>query len=341
MNKHIFSKEEEKYILDNWGKISIHAMKNNIGCTWNAVYVFAKDNNLNLPKSNAWSDDDVEKLIEYAEKYDFKKIAKKLDRTENAVYLKAKRLGISLIQTRKVWTLEEEKYLKDNWGTVTIETLSSKMHRSIFSLKVRAVRLGLGSMICSNQEDLSINDVVNTLGVTRDVVVKNWGKKGLNIKHKEITKNKSYMIVNLEDLIIFLKNNQNLWDSRNVGPYELGEESDWLLEKRSKDRALNPRYYHRFTEYEKKQIITLFKFGKSYEEIAVLLNRSEGSIAMFLRNNGYSYMMPRFWKGSEIKYLRENYGVLDNDEISKYLNRSVKAVAAKASEEGFQRIRKK
>lgn len=32
-----FTSEQIKYIVDNWGKISAHSMKNMFGCSWYAV----------------------------------------------------------------------------------------------------------------------------------------------------------------------------------------------------------------------------------------------------------------------------------------------------------------
>lgn len=44
-----------------------------------------------------------------------------------------------------------------------------------------------------------------------------------------------------------------------------------------------------------------------------------------------------FWKGKEIKFLRENYENMTYSEIANALDRSTKAVAHKAEELGYQR----
>ena len=38
-----FTFEQEKYIVDNWGKVSAHSMKKMFGCSWYAVVSIAKN----------------------------------------------------------------------------------------------------------------------------------------------------------------------------------------------------------------------------------------------------------------------------------------------------------
>ncbi len=43
-----FTEEQKEYIINNWGKVSVHSMKNKLGCSWYAVANVAKENNLDL-----------------------------------------------------------------------------------------------------------------------------------------------------------------------------------------------------------------------------------------------------------------------------------------------------
>ncbi len=81
----------------------------------------------------------------------------------------------------------------------------------------------------------------------------------------------------------------------------------------------------------------LFKAGKNYFEIAEIINRSEWAVTNLLRNMGYSYMLPKYWKGKELKYLRENYKGMTYSEIADALGRTEKAIGAKAKELGYQK----
>ncbi len=287
--------------------------------------------------SQTWSNEEVEMLKKLSEKYHISEIAKKMEKTENAIYLKAKRLGITLIQDRRKWTKEEQEILEELWGYQSIESIAKKLKRTPMSLKEQAVRMNLGSMIKNNSEFLTVSDINELLNVSRDRITITWVKLGLNLKKKRLTKNRSYYVVSLEDLIKFLEKNQSEWDSRNLEKNILGEEPKWLIEKRMKDLDENPLWYRKWTDEGIRKAESMFKLGKDYSEISSALKRSEWSVSNLLRNMGYSYRMPKYWKGKEIKFLRENYMNMTYAEIAQILGRTEGAVHYKAQELGFQK----
>lgn len=335
--KYEFTEEQINYIIDNWGKESPHSMKKKFGCTWYAVCKVAQSHSLEIPTSNTWTDEEINLLRELSDKYHYSEIAQIMNKTENAIYLKAKRLGITLIQDRRKWTSEEEQMLSDLWGTKSVEYIAKKMKRTIFSLKVKAVRMGLGPMIRNNYDVITISDMVDLLKVSRDRITNTWVKLGLKLNQKKLTKHVSYYTISWQDLMEFLENNQNEWDSRNVEKNMLGPEPDWLQEKRKRDIKENPLWYRLWTKEEIELAENLFKSGKTYKEIGVIIERSEWSVANLLRNMGYSYMISQYWKGNELKYLRENYQNMTYQEIAEQLGRTTKAVSAKSAEMGYQK----
>jgi len=335
--KFIFSDEQIKYILDNWGKESAHSMKKKFGCTWYAVVSVAKSYGLDLPVSNKWSDEDVNLLIELSENYHYKDIAQMMKKSENAIYLKAKKLGITLIQDRRSWTEEDEELLRDLWGKKSVELVAKQMKRSVFSLKVKAIRMNLGPMILNNYDYVTISDIISILGVTRDRITDRWVKLGLKLRNKKLTKAKKYYVITLGDLLDFLEKNQNEWDSRNLEKNILGQEPDWLVEKRKRDLVENPLWYRRWTDEDIIEAENYFKMNKSYAEIANLINRSEWAVANMLRSRGFAYKAPQFWKGKDLKFLQENYLNMTYEEIADILGRTEKAVSAKVSELGYQK----
>ena len=333
-----FSDEQIKYIIDHWGIESIHSMKKMFNCSWYAIANIGKKYNLKLPESNKWTDDDIDKLVEYSKEYDLKTIAKMMNRSENAVFLKANRLNIPLYKNKRKWTREEEELLQELWGTISIESLSKKLNRSIYSLKVKAIRLGLGAMIYNNTEVLTISDIVDILNVTRDRI-STWNKYGLKINNKRVTNNYTYYYVKWEDLIAFLKNNQDLWDSTNVDLYMLGEEYDWLTKKRIRDRSHKPLLYRKWSNNEKDMALYYFRTGHSYEEIAQLINRSEWSIRNFLNNNGFYVSDRKKWTVKEEQYLKDNLNFMTYKEIADNLNKSLEQVEYKVYKEGLKKVR--
>lgn len=177
---HEFTEEEIKYIVDNWEKESPYSMKNKFGCTWYAISKVATLHGLPLPTSNKWTEEEIETLKLLSDKYHYSEIATIMNKTENAIYIKAKRLGITLIQDRRKWTKEEETLLSDLWGTKSIETIAKTMKRTVFSLKVKAVRMGLGPMIRNNYDLITVSDMCDLLNVTRDRITTTWIRLGLN-----------------------------------------------------------------------------------------------------------------------------------------------------------------
>ncbi|MBE6152455.1 MAG: hypothetical protein E7165_04005 [Firmicutes bacterium] len=332
-----FTDEEINYIITNWGKESPHSMKKKLACTWYAVCKIAEANGLELPTSNNWTEEEITTLKELAEIYHYTEIAKIMGKSENAIYLKAKRLGITLIQDRREWTEDEENLLADLWGNKSIEAIAKDMKRTIFSIKVKAVRMNLGPMIRNNYDLITVSDMEDILNVSRDRIVNTWVKLGLKLKKKRITQNCVIYTITWKDLMEFLENNQNEWDSRNLEKNILGLEPEWLQEKRKKDIEINPITYRKWTVEEIEFAENLFKQGKDYREISVIIKRSEWAVANLLRNLGYSYMNPKYWTGKELKYLRDNYENMTYAEISEILGRTTKAVSAKAEELGYQK----
>ncbi len=335
--KREFTDEEIQYIISNWGKESPYSMKKKFNCSWYAVCRVAEQNGLDIPTSNKWTNEEIETLKLLSDKFHYSEIAKIMNKTETAIYIKARKLGITLIQDRRKWTKEEEVLLSDLWGTKPIEKIAQTLKRTVFSLKVKAVRMGLGPMIKNNYDFITVSDMCDLLNVSRDRITNTWIDLGLNLKKKKLTNNMSYYVITWNDLMLFLENNQNEWDSRCVEKNMLGIEPEWLKEKRVRDIKENPLWYRKWTEEEIRQAESLFKAGKNYSEIAKIINRSEWAVANLLRNMGYSYMLPQYWKGKELKYLRENYETMTYSEIAEVLGRTKKAVSFKAEELGYQK----
>ncbi len=329
MQKHIFTEEEIKYIKDNWGKISIDKLKNIIGCRRETIIKLAQEYELSIPKSNKWTEDEINKLKELSKSTHYTKIAEILNKSEKAIYRKAKELGITLIQDRRSWSSEEENELCELWGYISVEAIARKLKRTPKSIIERAAFLNLGPMIKNNLDVLTVSDITELLKVSNEKIKRSWTKLGLKLVKKKMTQNRFYYVVKLDDFIEFLKNNQNEWDSRNLEKNILGYEDAWLKEKRKRDYLENPIYYKRWTEEEKNYAINLFKINKSYKEIALRLNRSEESIKCFLNSKGYKYKSNKKWTKEELEYLKENIKNMNYEELSRILNKTVSAIETK------------
>ena len=194
-----------------------------------------------------------------------KEIAEILGRTEDAIIIKINRRGLQ-IQTndKRFWTNEEETLLSDLWGTESFETIAKKLNRTVSSIKNKAFLLGLGSVIESNYNGLTIKDISDLLGVNINIVSVGWIGLGLKYKVQKISKSKSYRYVEIKDLYEFLEKNQNIWDSRNLEKNTLGAEPEWLKKKRKLDREQNPDMER--LNLTKQQLILARKFFLELQE---------------------------------------------------------------------------
>ena len=194
-----------------------------------------------------------------------KEIAEILGRTEDAIIIKINRRGLQ-IQTndKRFWTNEEETLLSDLWGTESFETIAKKLNRTVSSIKNKAFLLGLGSVIESNYNGLTIKDISDLLGVNINTVSVGWIGLGLKYKVQKISKSKSYRYVEIKDLYEFLEKNQNIWDSRNLEKNTLGAEPEWLKKKRKLDREQNPDIER--LNLTKQQLILARKFFLELQE---------------------------------------------------------------------------
>ena len=178
------------------------------------------------------------------------------------------------------WTFEELSYVREVWGEKTIPEIAAKLGRSINAVKVKTVRLGYTGQKWSG-EMMSARKVSELLGVDVHAVIDYWIPKcGLKAKAKRLgTSKKTTTIIMFEDLLSWLQDHQDLWDSRRVEAYALGIEYKWLKEKRKRDNELPARRLQKWTAYEDQQLIILFKRGdKTKTEIAKILNRSYSSV---------------------------------------------------------------
>ena len=236
-------KEEEIFRLRELSKTKkISELVKELNRTSSSIKAMAKKLKINAVSDRKnWTEEEY-KLLEkltIIDKKTPKEIAEILGRTEDAIIIKINRRGLQ-IQTndKRFWTKEEETLLSDLWGTESFETIAKKLNRTVASIKNKAFLLGLGSVIESNYNGLTIKDISDLLDVNINTVSVGWIGLGLKYKVQKISKSKSYRYVEIKDLYEFLEINQNIWDSRNLEKNILGLEPEWLKEKRIRDRSL-------------------------------------------------------------------------------------------------------
>lgn len=86
------------------------------------------------------------------------------------------------------------------------------------------------------QDLMSAREVARIMGVDIHAVTDYWIKK-LGLKHIKIKSKKRtlWILINADDLLDFLKDHQEIWTASKVVRFGLGQEPDWLKEKRRKE----------------------------------------------------------------------------------------------------------
>lgn len=175
------------------------------------------------------------------------------------------------------WTPEEIEYLQENLGNVSMSYLVSKLNRTSNAIIVKATRLGLGG--ATIKTDYLLPNIAGKM-IGKDLkTIKYWIRhKNLSFIEKNIGGNKKRILIEYDVFIKFLKNNPNLWDSRKVEPYALGQEPEWLLKKREEDRKKPRNSQQKWNRFDEIEAERMKKEGAPIQIIADKLNRSYASV---------------------------------------------------------------
>lgn len=193
-------------------------------------------------KSNKpWTKEEELQLLELLSNHSTFEISTLLGRSEEAVNVRAKKLGYDTDVKNRRWTRDEEDLLSELWGNKSIEYIANKLNRSYSSIYNRVSQLGLGSSISNNYDGLTIPEISTMFGVSASTILTSWVVLGLIVTTRKISAFRFYSYVTIEHLYQFLETNQNIWDSRCLEKNILGIEPEWLKEKRIKDRICYPQ----------------------------------------------------------------------------------------------------
>lgn len=266
--------------------------------------------------SYIWSKEDVEELKTLVLEGKSKEfLAKHFNRTEAAIEVKVNRLGLQLIRDNRNWLEKDLEEFKEDWldGTISKAMLIKKYKRSHFSLRNKAIELGLGARPY-NDEYLTIRVICEEMNVSHDRV-SNWIRLGL--KYKKNRSGRTKYLISQEDLLSFLKEHQDAFNANEVSIYLFHKEPEWFKQKRKADAEFyTSNLRAEYADSEDRQMITMFKRGISTKEIATRLKRTESAICDRLRILGYTR---RNYNDYEIEILKKNSRYLTLDELAKLL----------------------
>lgn len=279
---------------------------------------------------NVWSKEQDELLVQMNTKgLSLKTMAKRLERTENAVRLRAKHIGLKLNIKGRRWTPEEEKMFAENWRDETInnESLVRKHNRTWHALQEKAVSMKLGPRQ-HNSLFLTIQDVCAEMQVSSDRVYR-WIQYGLPT-HKGESKRRKYLI-DANELLDFLEQHQSWFLATNVSECLFCEEPQWLKDKRAYDKK-HDRSKHQieWTNDEDAELQRMYYKNVSIPDLAQYFHRSESAVRTHLYVIGCEVKRKDTYNQHELDILRKYSDTHTIEELTGMLpGRSAKGIEYK------------
>ena len=183
---------------------------------------------------------------------------------------------------KRTWTAEEEDYLRESWGTVTVDGICRHLNRTKNAIMVRVHRLGLppylesGTYITLHQLSLALG-----FGASSDkYFMKSWVEnRGFPLRYKR-RGTASIRVVYLDEFWIWAEKNRSFLDFSKMEPLALGAEPGWVAEQRRKDfQAFAIQRKDSWTPEEDDRLKTLVEQQRyGYAELSEMLRRSAGAI---------------------------------------------------------------
>lgn len=307
------------------------------------------------PQQKTIRDDKSRKTVSYAKqqflrenylRYSDKELSERLGLGLAQLRTLRRKLGLkrtrsALFRGRATWTEEEERYVEEWWGLVSVKAIAGRLNRSEDAIVVRAQRLGLGSFLeCGDY--ISLNQLFRAMEgkqggeVSYSYKLTSWAKmRGLPIHMKKV-RDCSVRVIYLDEFWAWAERNRSFVDFSKIPPLTFGEEPDWVPEQRKKDvkRALSISDAPWSSEDDNRLIALLRQHKYGYAELSKILHRTTGAIQRRCITLG---IPDRPVKAEVSKWTPDTLSVLAEEirngssytEIADVLGRSSKAVQGK------------
>lgn len=181
----------------------------------------------------------------------------------------------------RLWTTEEESWLAENWGHVTMAGICKHLNRTKNAVMCRVHRLGLPPYYESG-DYVTVNALHNAFYGSNfhSYAMKSWVKdRGLPV-HNKRRGNCVAKIIYLDEFWEWAEKNRSFLDFSKMEPLALGKEPAWVEEQRHKDFRSNAiQRKDPWTPDEDSRLRALLKLHRyGYAELSEMLNRSAGAI---------------------------------------------------------------
>lgn len=186
-------------------------------------------------------------------------------------------------RAKKNWTPEEDAFLQDKWGSLSIPTIAKQLGRSVSSVENRRYRIGCSGHL-KNDHRISLNQLIVTLYGAKAMsayITDRLIQAGLPVHWHKVKTNR-FHVVDLNEFWQWAEQNRMILDFSRFEEYSLGAEPDWVKEKRKADFERGQqvgRHNTSWTKAEDEKLKRLLKKQQyGYRELARELRKTDGAV---------------------------------------------------------------
>ena len=290
-----WTSEEEQYVCDHWQTMTVDEIA--FALKRSPAAITGKSTKLGLckrvknqcPGKNHWTAEQDQYLRDHwQDQYlrdhwqdqSDKELSEAVGHPLASTHARRLKFGLRFRESSRGpdWSEEEVELMQELWGTYTVPQIAKRLNRSAHAVKVKSTRLGLGRYVNSSQY-ITANQAASLMQVDIHTVTDVWIPAGLRFTWKAPQGKRKFRHIRMDDLLDWLKDNQDRWDSRRVELFALGSEPDWLKEKRRADLDRPARRAAKWTAEEDSSLVAMFRRGdKTYAEMGQELGRSANAV---------------------------------------------------------------
>ncbi|MGV3463663.1 MAG: DNA-binding protein [Heyndrickxia sp.] len=176
--------------------------------------------------------------------------------------------------TRRNWTEEEIRFLKENVGRIKIETIAQKLNRTEGSIINKMKRLGIA--YTKNQTGLlSTHQLAALLSIDRNTII-GWMKRhGLKYIKKVTRTTKSFYFIDPKEFWKWAGRNREKIDFSKIECNTIAPEPEWVRHERNDPKE---EHYKVWSVKEESVLKMMVLSGYSYTEVARKLSRTKTSV---------------------------------------------------------------
>jgi hypothetical protein len=274
---------EIEYLRKNWPEKSEAEIAASLGRSVNAVQIIRYKLNLRVD-NRGWTPEDLAYLTDHWKEQSDAELAAHFGKSESLIQQLRNSMGLlrRISHKGKNWSLEDIEYLRESWGTISMDGICKHLGRSPNAIAVMKNKLGLGRFLESG-EYVTMNQLMialTGLDSAYSYQLKSWVKdRGMPVHNKKVGMNR-FRIVYLEEFWPWAEKHRSFINFSKMEPLALGEEPAWVAAQRRQDFKDGQNYRKdpwTYAEDDKlKKMLKQFKYG--YMELSKELGRSCGAI---------------------------------------------------------------